>query len=151
MKLNLFDQAALKWHHYTEAESDFPISYWGAILDIDDAGHLTLLYRWDPGAYCHFHRHTCETASLVLEGELHVTAFEDGVPGDTYVRVKGDYAKKPPGDIHMEQGGDNGALVLFQLYAPEGGLTEQLDSNGEALRAMTRDQLHSFWQKQLAA
>jgi quercetin dioxygenase-like cupin family protein len=151
MKLNLFDQAALKWHHYTEADSSFPISYWGAILDIDDAGHLTLLYRWDPGAYCHFHRHTCETASLVLEGELHVTAFEDGEPSDTYVRVKGDYAKKPPGDVHMERGGDDGALVLFQLYAPDGGLTEQLDSHGEVCRAMTRDQMHAFWEKQRAA
>ena len=151
MKLNLFDQAALKWHHYTEADSSFPISYWGAILDIDDAGHLTLLYRWDPGAYCHFHRHTCETASLVLEGELHVTAFEDGKPGDTYVRVKGDYAKKPPGDVHMERGGDDGALVLFQLFAPDGGLTEQLDSHGEVCRAMTRDQMHAFWEKQRAA
>ena len=49
---------------------------------------------------------------------------------DTTIRRVGDYAKKPPGDMHMEQGGPDGALVLFELYAPDGQLTEQLDKKG---------------------
>ena len=63
----------------------------------------------------------------MLDGELHVKTYENGELTDTAVRHAGDYAKKPAGDVHMEQGGPDGALVLFELYAPDGQLTEQLD------------------------
>jgi quercetin dioxygenase-like cupin family protein len=152
MKENLLRQENLTWAHYSEdADYPFPVSYWGTILDIDDAGHLSVLYRWDPEHFCHFHRHLCATTSLVLEGELHVKTFENGELVDTIVRRVGDYAKKPPGDVHMEQGGPDGALVLFELYAPDGQLTEQLDQNGNTLRTLTTDQLRHFFNKQQAA
>ena len=49
MKENLLQQDNLTWTHYSEDEDyPFPVSYWGTILDIDDAGHLSVLYRWDP-------------------------------------------------------------------------------------------------------
>jgi hypothetical protein len=152
MKENLLRQENLTWAHYSEdADYPFPVSYWGTILDIDDAGHLSVLYRWDPEHFCHFHRHLCATTSLVLEGELHVKTFENGELVDTIVRRVGDYAKLPPGDVHMEQGGPDGALVLFELYAPDGQLTEQLDQNGNTLRTLTTDQLRHFFNKQQAA
>jgi hypothetical protein len=152
MNENLLRQENLTWAHYSEdADYPFPVSYWGTILDIDDAGHLSVLYRWDPEHFCHFHRHLCATTSLVLEGELHVKTFENGELVDTIVRRVGDYAKKPPGDVHMEQGGPDGALVLFELYAPDGQLTEQLDQNGNTLRTLTTDQLRHFFNKQQAA
>jgi hypothetical protein len=66
----------------------------------------------------------------------------------TTVRTTGDYAKKPPGDIHMEQGGANGALVLFELYAPDGQLTDQLDQEGNILRTLTTDHLRHALLKQ---
>ena len=110
-----------------------------------------MLYRWDPEHFCHFHRHLCATTSLVLEGELHVKTFETGELVDTTIRRVGDYAKKPPGDMHMEQGGPDGALVLFELYAPDGRLTEQLDKKGNTLRSLTTDQLRRFFKKQRAA
>jgi hypothetical protein len=80
-----------------------------------------------------------------------VKTFENGELVDTIVRRVGDYAKKPPGDVHMEQGGPDGALVLFELYAPDGQLTEQLDQNGNTLRTLTTDQLRHFFNKQQAA
>jgi len=64
---NLLDIDSLSWAHYQEgADYPYPVSYWGHILNIDSAGHISALYRWDPGGYCHFHRHLCEATSVVL-------------------------------------------------------------------------------------
>ena len=113
---NLLDIDSLSWAHYQEAaDYPYPVSYWGHILNIGSAGHISALYRWDPGGYCHFHRHLCEATSVVLQGELHVQTFENGEPVKSGIRRVGDYAKKPPNDVHMEQGGPEGALVHFEL------------------------------------
>ena len=139
---DLLDPSSLTWHHYREdADYPYPVSYWGTILDIDDTGHVSAVYRWDPGSFCHFHRHVCAVTSLVLQGELHVKTFEDGELVSTKIRRAGDYAKKPSGDVHMEQGGPDGALVLFELYAPDGQLTQQLDADGNVLRTLTTKDL----------
>ena len=71
--MNLFRHDHLRWKHYTgDAQFDHPISYWGAVLDAREDGHVDLLYRWDPDSACHLHRHTAAVSSLVLEGELTV-------------------------------------------------------------------------------
>ena len=71
---------------------------------------------------------------MVLEGELHVTDIdiETGEELGTRVGVAGDFVHKEPGDVHMEQGGSAGALVLLSLYAPdrEGKLVESLNLDG---------------------
>ena len=85
---------------------------------------------------------------MVLQGELHVQTFENGEPVTSGIRRVGDYAKKPPNDVHMEQGGPEGALVLFELYAPDGQLTQQLDPNGNVLRTLTTRDLHRALAKQ---
>ncbi len=41
----------------------------------------------------------------------------------------------------MEKGGSNGALVLFNLYAPQGVLAESLNKNGNVIGQATLDQL----------
>ena len=73
--------------------------------------------------------------------------FENGELGDTTIRRVGDYAKKPPGDVHMEQGGPDGALVVFELCAPDGLLTEQLEKKGNTVRTLTTGQLRGFFRK----
>ena len=139
---NLLDIDSLSWAHYREAaDYPYPVSYWGHILNIDSTGHVSALYRWDPGGYCHFHRHVCETTSVVLQGELRIQTFENGEPVTSGIRRVGDYAKKPPNDVHMEQGGPEGALLLFELYAPDGQLTQQLDADGNVLRTLTTKDL----------
>jgi len=131
MKENPLRHENLTWAQCSEdADHPFPVSYWGTILDFDDMGHISVLYCWDLEHFCHFNRHLCATTSLVLEGELHVKTFENGELVDTTIRRVRDYAKKPPGNMHMEQGGPDGALALFELYAPDGQLTEQLDKKG---------------------
>ena len=85
---------------------------------------------------------------MVLQGELHVQTFESGEPVTSGIRRVGDHAKKPPNDVHMEQGGPEGALVLFELYAPDGQLTQQLDPEGNVLRTLTTKDLQRALAKQ---
>lgn len=140
--MNLLDTQSLNWVHYTGGDKyDYPISYWGALINARDDGHIDLLFRWDPGKYCHFHTHFGETTSTVLAGELHVTDFEDGKETCTKIRRAGDYAHKGPGDVHMEKGGPEGALVLFSIYSKDGRLAQRLNSDGTAGVTTTIDDM----------
>ena len=144
MKTNLLTDKTLAWQSYgLDSRFSYPISYHGALLDHDDQGHLDLLYRWDPGHYCHFHRHLCDVRSTVLAGQLEVVTFEDGIEVSTTMRETGSFSQMPPGDVHMERGGPDGALVLFHLYAPDGRLTELLGEDGTALKTLTTKELLS--------
>lgn len=134
--MNLFDTENIKWRRFTGGdEVDYPIDYSAALLNIREDGHVDLLYRWAPNSYCHFHRHTAETTSTILEGELHVIDVdpETGEELNTRIRKAGDFAHKASGDVHMERGGPEGALVMFNLYAPDGVLAESLDRDGTVL------------------
>ena len=144
--MNLLNDKSLKWKRYTEGEDfDYPIDYSDTVLDAREDGRLEILVKWEPNCYCHFHRHTAEISSLVLEGELHVTDIdiETGKELGKRVRVAGDFVHKGPGDVHMEQGGANGALVLFYLYAPEGEgkLVESLKKDGSIISVSTMERI----------
>ena len=140
--MNLLNNENLKWRRYTEGDAfDYPIDYSDAVLDAREDGRLEILVKWEPNCYCHFHRHTAETSSLVLEGELLVTDIdiETGKEIGQRVRGAGDFVHKQPGDVHMEQGGANGALVLFNIYAPseDGKLAESLKKDGSLISTST--------------
>jgi len=144
--MNLLNNENLKWRRYTEGDAfDYPIDYSDAVLDVREDGRLEILVKWEPNCYCHFHRHTAETSSLVLEGELLVTDIdiETGKEIGQRVRVAGDFAHKQPGDVHMEQGGANGALVLFNIYAPseDGKLAESLKEDGSLISTSTIEKI----------
>jgi len=131
--VNLFENAELRWKHYTgKTQFDHPISYWGAVLDGREDGHVDLLYRWDANSACHLHRHTCAVSSLVLEGELTVVEIDPATRKevDRVVKSAGTWVHKAPGDVHIEIGGPEGALVLFNLHSPDGSLTETLARDG---------------------
>lgn len=140
--MNLLNNENLKWRRYSEGDAfDYPIDYSDTVLDVREDGRLEILVKWEPNCYCHFHRHTAETSSLVLEGELLVTDIdiETGKEIGQRVRVAGDFVHKQPGDVHMEQGGANGALVLFNIYAPseDGKLAESLKKDGSLISTST--------------
>ncbi len=142
--INLLQNSDLRWKRFTGGpEFDYPIDYWAALLNAREDGHVDLLYRWEPNAYCHFHRHTAETTSTVLAGELHVIDVDARTGEETgrRIRTAGDYAHKEPGDVHMEMGGPEGALVLFNLYAPDGVLAESLARDGSVLSVSTMDRI----------
>ena len=142
--MNLLNNEDLKWKHFSGSDRfNYPIDYSAALLRANQDGHVDLLYRWAPNSYCHFHRHTAHTSSMVLEGELHVIDIdlETGEELATRVRSTGDYASKEPGDVHMERGGPEGALVLFNLFAPDGLLAHTLDDDGQVISESTLDQI----------
>ncbi|MDG1244164.1 MAG: hypothetical protein P8N66_05700 [Porticoccaceae bacterium] len=144
--MNLLNNENLKWRRYTEGDAfDYPIDYSDAVLDVREDGRLEILVKWEPNCYCHFHRHTAETSSLVLEGELLVTDIDIETGKDIGQRVRGagDFVHKQPGDVHMEQGGANGALVLFNIYAPseDGKLVESLEEDGSVISTSTIEKI----------
>ncbi len=142
--MNLLDNKNLRWKHFTGNDRfDYHIDYSSTLLSARDDGHVDLLYRWAPNAYCHFHRHTCHIASTVLEGELHVIDMdlETGKEIGRRVRQPGDYSSKGPGDIHMEMGGPAGTLVLFNLFTTDGNLAETLAKDGSVIGVSTLDQI----------
>jgi hypothetical protein len=142
MNMNLLENSKLNWQRFTGGEEfDYPIDYSAVLLNVRDDGHVDLLYRWEPNRYCHFHRHTAHTTSTVLSGELHVidVDIETGKETGRRVRHAGDYAHKAPGDVHMERAGPDGALVLFNLYAPDGIFAETLATDGTVLGVATLD------------
>jgi hypothetical protein len=140
--MNLYDNKDLRWKHYTGNDKfNYPIDFWSALLNARADGHVDLLYRWEPNSYCHFHRHSAHTTSVILEGELHVIDVDAQTGEEKSVRVRtvGDYASKAPGDVHMERGGPEGALVLFSLYTPDGLLAETLADDGRVLSQSTME------------
>ena len=140
--MNLINNQNLKWKHYKDDKNfDFPIDYSDAILDAREDGRLEILVKWASNSFCHFHRHTAETSSVVIQGELHVSDIDIDSNNITSTRIRkvGDYVHKEPGDVHMEKGGPEGALVLFTIYSPEGegSLAESLSKDGEVLSIST--------------
>jgi quercetin dioxygenase-like cupin family protein len=142
--INLFNNKDLNWKRFQGGNDfDYPIDYSAALLNANEDGHVDILYRWEPDCYCHFHRHTAEVSSTVLEGELHVIDIDlaSGEEIATKIRHAGDYVHKEPGDVRMERAGSKGALVLFNLYAPDGILAESLDRDGNVIGQATMEQL----------
>ena len=132
--MKLFDTNSLEWIHLVGDDSfDYPIDYWASVLTARDDGHIDILFRWEPNSYCHFHRHLVDTTTTVLQGEHHVIEIEKGKEIEHKVRLAGDYAQKPAGDVHMEYAGPAGSLLLFNLYAPDGRLFEILDKDENVL------------------
>lgn len=138
--MNLLENSELRWKHFVGGDDfDYPINYSAALLHATDDGHVDLLYRWEANSYCHFHRHTARTTSTVLAGELHVVDvdLDTGKKSNHRVRGAGDYACKEPGDVHMEYGGPNGAVVLFNIYSSDGLLAESLSRDGRVIGQST--------------
>ncbi|MBK6657656.1 MAG: hypothetical protein IPG43_05665 [Proteobacteria bacterium] len=137
-----FPTGAITWQRLVgDANFDYPIDYWVAVLGGDAAaGRIDFLIKWEAHAYCHFHRHLGATTTLVLEGELHV----EDIDGDTRahrVRPLGDFARKDGGDVHMEYGGAEGAVVLFSMQADDGRLFDILDKDMNVLGVVTVENL----------
>ena len=79
----------------------------------------------------------------MLAGELHVIDIDLDTGAETGRRIRktGDYAAKGPGDIHMEMGGPEGALVLFNLFTTDDQLADSLAQDGAVLSRSTLSQI----------
>lgn len=142
--MNLFDTDGLRWKRFTgPTEYGYPQDYSAAFLSARKDGHVEFVYRWEPNCRCELHRHRCQLTSLVLEGELHVIDIDPSTGQETgrKVRPTGDYVFKEPGDVHIEVGGNEGALVLFNLYAPDGVMVEGLNTDGSVAGVSTTQRI----------
>jgi hypothetical protein len=129
----------IAWKRIQDPSQDYPVDYHMAVLGCDpEKGVLDLIVKWEPNAYCHFHRHVAATTILVLQGEQHVAEIdENGNEIGRKVRKAGEYARKAGGEAHMEWGGPEGAVVFFSLQAQDkdGAIFELLDRRMNVLSA----------------
>jgi len=136
--ISAFNLNNLKWTHFEGGpEFDYPINYWLAILGArPDAGSIDFLVKWEPDAYCHFHRHIGDTTTLILEGEHHVV---ETTANQTLhkIRKPGNYSRTPDGEAHMEYAGPEGSLVFFSMHSADGRLFEILDKDENVLGVAT--------------
>lgn len=134
------DLDSLEWTQLVGSPAfDYPIDYSFAVTHADRAtGRLDLLVKWAPNAYCHFHRHVCRTASLVIDGEQHVIETR---PNETVhkIRTAGFAAPTPDNEVHMERAGPQGCTMLFAMQADDGRMFEVLDKDGKVLATATFD------------
>ena len=136
--MDLLSNPEIVWSHYQGGEEfDYPIDYAGTLLSAREDGHVDVLYRWAPNSYCHLHRHLCPTTSTVLAGEFHVITYEDGKEVGRKVRSAGDYVHNAAEEVHQEMGGPEGALVLFNLFAPNGKITQALAPDWSVIHTVT--------------
>lgn len=139
-----FSPDSIEWIHLEGgSDFDYPIDYWIAVLGAQpEAGRIDFLVKWEPDAYCHYHRHVGETTSLVLEGEHHIVEIT-ATETIHKTRTRGHYAKNPPGDLHMEYAGPEGSVLLFSMQADDGRLFEILDRDDNVLVTATIESLLS--------
>lgn len=139
-----FSTDNIEWIHLEGgADFDYPIDYWIALLGArPEDGRVDFLVKWEPDAYCHYHRHVGETTSIVLEGEHHIveTCATETVHK---VRTVGHYASNPAGDLHMEYAGAEGSVLFFSMHTPDGKLFDVLDRDENILATATIESLMS--------
>ncbi len=87
------------------------------LVQDDDTGLLTALFRWQPGTVLALHEHVEIEQSYVLEGE-----FED----EDGVYPAGNFVWRPKGHRHIARS-PKGALVLCFFLKPNKFLGGELD------------------------
>jgi hypothetical protein len=136
LEVPVFDPDSPAWHHLgRDPAFDYAIDYWYAVIDAEPE-RIRFVMRWEPNAYCHFHRHVARTTTLVLAGEHHLI---ETTPTQIVhkTRLPGHYVQNLAGDVHMEHGGPAGSTVLFAIEAPDGRMFEVLDKEGNVLAVST--------------
>ncbi len=129
-----FDPETVEWRRVADPDcKELNIDFEYSLLGYDIAnGRLDMLLRYGRRGYCRRHRHVAATATLVLDGEQHLTEIAPDGSTKTVVRRKGDYALAPSdAHPHLERGGDEGGTVLLSMSAPDGLLFEYFDENME--------------------
>jgi len=85
-----------------------PGVFWKTLWEDTDGRHKAVLIRYTPGSVIARHRHIGDEQIWVLEGE---------VADDTGVCTAGNYARRPPGCVHMVTS-PKGALVFAVISGP---------------------------------
>ena len=134
----------LAWQRLTGTpQFDYPIDYAIVVTRVDRAlGQIEFLAKWEPNAYCHYHRHLGRTSSTVLQGEHHIVDTTD-TQTIHKTRRPGFRGESPAGEIHMEYGGTEGSTVLFVCEAVDGKLFDVVGRDGKVLATATLEDFAS--------
>ena len=132
---NNFSFDNVEWRRVIEPDfKQFRIDFEYSLMGYDiSLGRLDMLLRYAPEkSYCRRHRHLASTMTLVLDGEQHLTEFQDNGTTREIYRKKGDYAlAKADALPHLEHGGKFGGTVMLSLLTHDGNLFEYFGEHPE--------------------
>lgn len=110
-----------------------------AVTNVDRAaGIVEFIAKWAPNSYCHYHRHVGRTATRVLQGEHHIVETTE-LQTLHKIRKPGFQGQTPPGELHMEYGGNDGTTVIFLCESVDGKLFDVVAKDGTVLSTATID------------
>lgn len=136
-----FDDRAVTWRPFRGPEG---LSFW--VLDVSGArGHVDILFKLDPFARCVPHNHVGATTTLVIEGE-HRTYAKNG---DDWVldqvRPPGTFVSHDGDNVHVEEGGEEGAIIHLSMQAVNGVIWDLIDEQEVVTESTTvNDFLRAF-------
>lgn len=106
------DVAALPWKPTPCEGIDMKI-----LLEEEDTGLMTALFRWAPGSSLALHEHVEIEQSYILEGSI---------MDDEGVATAGNFVWRPAGNRHAAHS-PNGALLLAMFLKPNIFLADELE------------------------
>ncbi len=145
--VNHLDDSNIRWRPFKGFDG---LSYW--VLGVNETRQkVDLLFRMAPGARCIPHRHVGPTDTLVIEGE-HRTYGPDpeGWQLDQ-VRPPGFFGSNEGDHFHVEEGGEEGTIVLLSMTAVDGVIWELFDDDGNMIAESTFDEFKGAYERQSAA
>ncbi|MEQ8663787.1 MAG: hypothetical protein RLW62_23460 [Gammaproteobacteria bacterium] len=137
----LYDADSVAWHEFFT-----PGTYY-RILNVDLATRSAdMLVKFAPNSQCMYHRHAACTTTLVLEGELRV---REQVDGDEVIKIKpaGSYSIGGENEIHIENSGDEQAVIFFAMRSDTDVIYELLHEDLSLRRAVTVADFDRDWRE----
>ena len=135
-----YDTSKVEWHKFFT-----PGTYY-RILNVNVAARTAdMLVKFEAEGQCMYHRHGCNTTTLVLEGELRV---REQINGGEVVKVKpaGSYSNGGYGEVHIEGAGHEQAIIFFGMRSDDDVIYELLNDDLTLKRAVTVADFHRDWQ-----
>jgi hypothetical protein len=134
-----YDTSRILWKDYLSEGCYYRVLH----VDIA-AGTAEMLVKFDPHKQCLWHRHRSVVATHVLEGEQRIV---DRTDGHEEVRIKpaGSFSVGALGEIHIEGGGEEGALIFFSMRSTDGAIYDLLDQNLSLKREVTVSDFDWEW------
>lgn len=135
-----FDSSKIEWKDFLTEGCYY------RILDVNVPAHTTdMLVKFDPAGRCLFHRHVAATTTLVLEGSLHV--FDQTANGVVEkIKPAGSFSSGAENEIHIEGGGDDGAVVYFSMRGTDDHIYDLLNTDFSLRRAITVQDFAKDWE-----
>ena len=112
------------------------------VLNVDvPRCEIDMLFYFEPNGECFHHRHVTKVTSIVLEGEHVVREYDEAGKERISRRPAGQFTVSEGGDPHIEGGGPEGAVVLFNFSGDSEHIYDIMDEDLNVVREVT---IHDF-------